>query len=255
MTLEYPLLLAGTLPLLACGPLVTDVEDESAAADGVVVPIAPGEPREPTPSRRCSAATVMISDGEQSQNQTNVVDGRGGYWYTYADRQGTSITPIQGADGGSFAMTPGGANGTAHAARMTGTVAAADIVYAGMGMNFVDPKGAYDAQRYQGLAFFAKKGTLESTSHVRFEVPDRSTDPDGNVCSECFNDFGAALELTTDWQLFAFPFSKLTQQSDWGSPRPASIDPDALYGIQFQVIDRGKPFDLWVDEIQFTGCR
>ena len=196
----------------------------------------------------------MISDGETGANQVNVIKGRGGYWYTFVDKEGSTVTPQAGALGGTFEMTEGGANGTKYAARMTGQVASAEIVYAGMGMNFVDPKGQYDASQYKGISFWAKKGP-DSTSKVRLKVPDVNTEPDGKVCTECFNDFGVDLTLTNEWQQFTVPFSAMKQLKGWGSPRPSGIDPKTLYGIQFQVNDKGSKFDIWVDEIQFTGCQ
>lgn len=258
-------LLCASLLVAGCGAAVQDADDESAAAGGPLVetgvatdpgvPASSAVPGSAPAIGACTAVSAMISDGEHSANQANVAEGRGGYWYTYMDPTGTTLTPTPGSLGGSFEMSPGGANGTARAARMKGTVGNAEIVYAGMGLNFVDPKGAYDARRYQGIAFYAKKGSADATSSVRLKVPDRSTDPDGRVCTVCFNDFGETLELTTDWQLFAFPFADMTQQDGWGDPRPDSIASEALYGIQFQVMARGQRFDVWVDEIQFIGCR
>ena len=204
--------------------------------------------------RACPPNIGMISDGENSPNQTNVIKGRGGYWYTFLDKEGSSVTPMPGAQGGTFAMEAGGANGTKMAAHMTGSVASAEIVYAGMGMNFVDPKGQYDSSAYKGISFWAKKGP-GSTGKVRLKVPDKSTDPDGKICTECFNDFGADLTLTDDWQQFTLPFTAMKQIKTWGSPHPDSIDPATLYGIQFQVNDKGQKFDIWIDELQFTGCQ
>ena len=152
-----------------------------------------------------------------------------------------------------FEMSPGGANGSGHAARMKGKIGGADIVYAGMGVNFVDPKGTYDASKYKGVSFWAKKGP-GSISNVRLKVPDTNTDPDGKVCSECFNDFGADLVLTEEWQQFVIPFERMKQMKNWGSPHPDAIDAKTLYGIQWQVNEKGQKFDIWIDEISFTGC-
>jgi endoglucanase len=195
----------------------------------------------------------MISNGETSSNQVNAVDGRDGYWYTFADKDGTTLAPPPGRDGGTFAMERGGARGTNFAARMFGVIANAEIAYAGMGMNFVDPKSPYDARIYNGLQFWARKGS-GSSGHVRLKVPDRNTDPDGRECTECFNDFGANLELSEQWQEFSIPFSIMKQLPGWGAPHPSNIDTRHLYGLQFQVTEHG-PFDIWVDEIAFTNCR
>jgi endoglucanase len=204
-------------------------------------------------ARPCPPNVGMISDAE-SGNRTNAVEERGGYWYTYADGKGSVVEPPPGEQGGTFTMSEGGANGSAHAARMKGTLGTSQVVYVGMGLSFTDPKGTYDARRYRGITFWAKKGSPDSTRNVRLKVPDRNTEPLGKVCTECFNDFGEYLELTDDWKQYTIAFSSMKQQSDWGKPRPSAISSDALYGIQFQVDDYGKKFDILVDDLQFTGC-
>jgi hypothetical protein len=40
----------------------------------------------------------------------------------------------------------------------------------------------------------------------------------------------------------------------WGSPRTPGVDSSKVYGLQFQVNDKGAAFDVWLDDIQFTGC-
>jgi endoglucanase len=216
-----------------------------------VDPVAP--PADLPAARACPQELGMISDGE-SLNKTNFVAGRGGYWYTFLDTKdngGSEIWPLSGALGGTFEMSDGGAEGTQHHARMKGTVGGGDIAYAGMGMNFVDPKGAYDASRFGGIAFWAKKNP-GSTAHVRLKVPDSQTDPDGKQCKQCFNDHGLDLELYDQWTRYTVPFKSMKQE-DWG-PKDGGIDAAHVYGVQFQVKERGAVFDISVDQIQFTGC-
>ena len=196
----------------------------------------------------------MISDAESNSNQTNTIQGRGGYWYTFVDKAGSSVTPTAGELGGTFTMTEGGANGTKYAAHMTGSIGGGDIVYAGMGLNFVDPKGQYDSSKYGGISFWAKKGP-GSTGAVRLKVPDKNTDPDGKVCTACFNDFGIDLQLTEQWTQYTIPFTSMKQIPGWGSPHTAGIEPATIYGMQWQVNEKNAKFDIWVDEIQFTGCK
>jgi len=203
--------------------------------------------------KACPPSEGMISDGEANSNQTNPIKGRGGYWYAFVDTNGSTVTPTAGSQGGTFTMAPGGAAGTKYAAHMTGQIGTADTVYAGMGFNFVDPKGAYDATAYKGVSFWAKKGP-GSTGNVRLKFPDSNTDPDGKVCKECFNDFGADLKLTDDWTQYTIPYLAMAQMKGWGSPHTPGIDSSRVYGIQFQVNEKGAPFDVWVDEVQFTGC-
>jgi endoglucanase len=111
----------------------------------------------------------------------------------------------------------------------------------------------YDASKYKGISFWAKKGP-GSTGNVRLKVPDVSTDPDGKMCKECFNDFGLDLQLTEEWTQYTIPFTSMKMMKGWGSPRADGIDPSKLYGMQWQVNEPGAKFDIWIDEIAFTGC-
>ena len=203
--------------------------------------------------KSCPPSEGMISDGEANSNQVNPIKGRGGYWYTFVDTSGSTVTPTAGSMGGTFTMAPGGAAGTKYAAHMTGQIGGGSTVYAGMGLNFVDPKGTYDATAYKGVSFWAKKGP-GSTSNVRLKFPDSNTDPDGKVCKECFNDFGSDLKLTDDWVQYTIPYIAMSQMKGWGSPHTPGVDSSKVYGMQFQVNEPGSKFDIWVDEIQFTGC-
>lgn len=215
-------------------------------------PIAPETATLPE-GRACPVPFGMISDGE-SLNRTTFTQGRGGYWYTFIDLKdngGSQIWPTAGILGGTFEMSEGGASGTKHAARMKGTVGGGDIVYAGMGLNFVDPKGPYDASKYGGISFWAKKNP-GSVSKVRLKVPDRQTEPDGKLCKQCFNDHGMDLVLYDQWTLYTIPFYSMRQE-DWG-PKDNGIDPATIYGVQFQVKEPGATFDISIDEIRFTGC-
>jgi endoglucanase len=241
MNLCAALLVPGAL-LLVSASCVKRVDPTSAAT------------RETPEGKACPPAEGAISDGEANNNQVNPVKGRGGYWYVFSDKQGSEVTPLPGDQGGTFAMSEGGAKGTKYAARMHGTVGSGEPVYAGMGFNFVDPKGQYDASKYKGVSFWAKKGP-GSIANVRLKVPDVATDPDGKQCSDCFNDFGADLTLTEEWQQFTIPFHAMKQMKGWGSPHPDGIDAKTLYGMQFQVNEKGGKFDIWVDEIEFTGCQ
>jgi endoglucanase len=204
-----------------------------------------------SPEGKPCPAEGVIDDCEDGNNQVAPNKGRSGYWYTFMDKAGSTTTP---AAGGTFTMSKGGANGSGQAARVSGKIGGGNIVYAGVGFNFIDPKGAYNASAYKGISFWAKVGE-GSVKSVRLKVPDVDTDPDGKVCSECFNDFGTDLELTTTWTKYTVPFSSMGQLQGWGSPHPGAIVPSKLYGVQWQVNSPGASYDLWVDDIAFTGCQ
>jgi endoglucanase len=202
------------------------------------------------PDKDCPA-DFMIDDAEDNNNQVTVQKGRKGYWYTFVDKAGSTLSPPAGT---KFLMSAGGARGSARAARMIGKVSSAgDPLFAGMGFSLTDPKGPYDATEYSGVSFYAKVGP-GSTKAVRLKVPDINTDPAGKKCTECFNDFGADLTLTEQWQKYTIPFATMKQMEGWGSPQPSTIDKSKLYGLQWQVAAQGASYDVWIDDVQFTGC-
>ncbi len=192
----------------------------------------------------------MIVNGEDASAQTARSEGRGGYVYAYLDDVGSVVTPGPG----NFKMSAGGAAGSSYALRIQGKTAdAGDSAYVGLGLNFVDPQALYDASRYDGLAFVARRGPGSSTS-LRLKLPDASTHPDGGTCKECFNDFGVDFQLTEEWTRYVVRFADLKQMFGWGDPRPEHVDAAKLFGVQFQVSQAGSDFDVWIDDVTFTGC-
>jgi endoglucanase len=195
--------------------------------------------------------TYVVDDMEDDNNQVISQLGRSGYWYTFADKGGTTIDP---APGGHFSPSAGGANGSAYAARASGTIAPSGApLFGGLGFSITDPKGPYDASAYSGITFLARVGAGSAT-HVRLKVPDVQTDPEGHRCSECFNDFGADLVLSETWTRYTVAFDRMAQMEGWGAPRPSSIDKSKVFGVQWQVTQPGASYEVWVDDVAFTGC-
>ncbi len=218
----------------------------ASTAAGCLVP--PAEGPKGSGMKECGPVG-QIDDFEDNNNQNNVVDNRGGYWYTFVDKVGSTVWPEAGEAGGTFAPTEGGYN-SKFGAEFKGKIGTAAIVFGALGMNFQDPKAAYDASKYEGLTFFAKRGP-NSTGKVRLKVPDANTDPEGGVCSECFNDFGTDLNLTEQWQRFVIPFRDMKQMEGWGAPRRAHLDPTKIYGMQWQVNVQGADYDIFLDNVGF----
>lgn len=235
---QHLALVAVAVVVAACGP---------GTARGDTAPFSPID------LGGCDRAAV-IEDGENADHQVIVHEGRNGYIYSFLDQAGSTVTPTAGRDGGTFSQSEGGANGSMFAARITGKVADGQLAYAGLGINFLDPKAGFDGSKYTGIAFFGRR-SADSVGTVRLKVPDASTDPDGKVCTECFNDFGADIELDEQWQQFTIPFDELGQLPGWGAPRPGSIDAAKLYGMQWQVATPGASYDIWIDDVVFYGCR
>ena len=251
-------LAGGALMLFGCiipdkSATQPNVAPGSAASIGGGAAAAPAAaasgPQSANVGKDCGA-TGLIDDGEDGNNQNLPNDGRGGYWYTFKDKGTTTVEPTAGEEGGTFAMSEGGKDAQ-YAARFHGTIGTGSVVFSGMGMNFVDPKDAYDASKYAGVSFWAKKGSAESTGKVRLKIPDSNTDPQGGVCTECFNDFGANVVLTTEWKQFSFKWSQLKQLPDWGAPHKPHITQSKLYGVQFQVNIPRSTYDIYIDDLKF----
>lgn len=191
----------------------------------------------------------QIDDFEDNNNQNFVVENRGGYWYTFIDKVGTTVWPEAGEAGGTFTPAEGGYK-SKYTAEMKGKIGTGSVVFAGLGINMQDPKAAYDASKYAGVTFWAKKGP-NSTGKVRLKIPDGNTDPEGKVCTECFNDFGMDLTLTEEWQRFTLLFRDMKQLEGWGSPRKPHIDASKIYGLQWQVNQQGADYDIFIDNLGF----
>jgi endoglucanase len=242
---------AGTLLTLGClipAPSAPSASPGSAASiHGSAA--APAASATPLALKDCGP-NALIDDGEDGNNQNLPLENRGGYWYTFKDKGTTTVDPAAGEEGGTFAMSEGG-HASQYAARYHGKIGTGAVVFSGLGMNFIDPKGQYDASKYTGVTFWAKRGE-SSTGKVRLKVPDVNTDPDGAVCTECFNDFGADMNLTTEWKQYVFPFKTMKQMPDWGNPHKPHITPAKIYGVQFQVNTPSANYDIYVDDLKFT---
>lgn len=196
---------------------------------------------------------AIVDDGEDDDHRILQHADRGGYMYTFVDSAGSTVTPPPGSQAGAF-YDISGANGSLYGGRFFGDLGTASVVYAGYGMNLREPRMPYDASKYEGIAFFGRRAP-DSSSKVRIKLLDIQTDPAGGLCSECFNAFGANIELTDKWEQYVVRFEEMQQEEGWGAPRPSTIDTSALYAVQFQVSSPGAHYDMWIDDIAFFGCR
>jgi len=186
----------------------------------------------------------MIEDLEDGDNQAIKQEGRGGYWFTYSDKAGSTVSPM-----GAFKPAPGGVHGSKYAARFCGKVAdAGQTLYVGMGLSLVDPKRPYEASKYKGISFWVKGG-----AEMRVMLLDQNTDPSADRCTDCYNHFGVNFYAPEEWTRFTIPFDKMTQKEGWGD-QLAGVSSKALIGIQFEYKTPGREYDIWVDDIAFVGC-
>jgi hypothetical protein len=191
----------------------------------------------------------VIDDMEDNNNQITVTGERGGYWYTYVDKDGSTVSPVPGDNGGTFTMVENG-HDSKFAAEMKGHLAGKSIVYAAMGLNFLDPKEPLNASAFEGITFFAKRAA-NTIGKLTIKIPDGNTDPDGQVCSACFNDYGYAINVSEQWTRYVLPFNDMKQEPDWGAPRKPHIDRKRIYAIHFEAKVPGGEFDFFIDDIAF----
>jgi endoglucanase len=218
-------------PLLCLGCITSPVWEYGATADAKKAELG-------------TCPNGLIDDGEDGNNQVIETAGRDGYWFTFVDEWGSTIEPK-----GEFKMTEGGREGSRYAARMTGKMAAAgDSIYSGMGFAFTNPKTPYDARPATGIRFWAK-----GPGKIRFKIPDVNTIPEGDRCTDCYNDFGVDLYLQDEWTRYTIPFDDLTQQPSWGDRAP-EVQRDMLFAVQWQYNTAGAEYEIWVDDIELVGC-
>lgn len=192
----------------------------------------------------------MLDDGEDGNGQIIKVDGRDGYWFTFGDTEGTKFEPR-----GAFQMSEGGrpAGGSLpeskYSARVHGKLASAGkSIYAGVGFALSNPKTPFDLSHAKGIQFWAK-----GPGKVRFKTPDVNTDPVGDRCNDCYNDFGVDIYLSDKWERYTVPFDELQQQPGWGDRAP-HVATGGIFAVQWQFTTAGAEFDLSFDDISLVGC-
>lgn len=192
-----------------------------------------------------SCPNGMLDDLEDGDEQTLKTDNRGGYWFTYVDKFGSTIEPKK------FKPEPGGPPNTTGklAAHMKGQVASnGDYPYAGLGFAIANPKAGYDVSKAAGIRFWAK-----GPGRVHVELPDVNTDPSGDRCKDCYNHFGIYLALEPEWNRYTIPFDKFAQDPGWGDRAPA-VSEKEMIGVQWKFGSYGQPYDIWFDDIELVGC-
>jgi hypothetical protein len=223
-------------------------------------PAAASAATKPAELAGCSGKAVpaqygLVDDFEDDNGQIVLLDGRDGYWWKNADKEGARFS--EPADGAPLKFADGGAHGSAKALHIAGsTVKGSDQAYGvEVGTNLISTKGSlYDGSKYLGVSFMAKVGP-KSVKTVRFNLGDVNTHPDLGSCQSCWNHFSKDVELTTEWQEYQVAFKDMAQRPGWGEPRPKSISAKELYTLTFAFEGSGGQFELFVDDIQFVECQ
>jgi len=208
----------------------------------------PARPEGPPPT--CPNGTKPAAEGLIDDFEAATAPAQGGRKQTWsiATAPHAKVT----VPGAKFAANAGGPTGSKQAFHFVGKAAFEDTWGASASVSFL-PKGFYDASKYAGIAFKIK--SEKPNLNIRLKLADAASDPEGGQCTkDCGNAFGKELILGTDWQEISLMWSELTQAPDWGSPRPPSITPAKIKGMEWAIYP-GADFDIWIDEIQFLECK
>jgi hypothetical protein len=211
---------------------------------------AAAEPTKPAgQATACPNGTRRATDGlidDFEAEKPPALGARSPGWWVGTAPHGKITVP-----GPNFATSDGGPAGSKKALRFAGKAAYEDSWGAAASVSF-QPAGFYDASKYAGIGFKIK--SAKPNLNVRLKVPDVASHPDGGQCTkECWNSFGKELIVGTEWQEVALLWDDLTQQPDWGVPRPPAITPGKLKEASWTLYP-GAEFDFWLDDIHFLEC-
>jgi hypothetical protein len=121
-----------------------------------------------------------------------------------------------------------------------------------------------DLTAYKGITFWARADQNQDSATILVQFFDQNTWPGGGACldgsggaADCYNGFGATVNLTGTFTQYTIDFATLAQQPGWGfQPVPAVPDLQQTYALVFQVsTPRGAvslSFDVWIDDLYFV---
>ncbi len=185
----------------------------------------------------------------------NAANFYGGFWYTYLGGTPATVWP---ASGDTLTPSAGGANSTAYAMRITGTVGIAGTTYPciGMGSQLNATAGApnfteTDISSCTGIKFWVKG---DGNSYL-MKIP--YTDPAGNNLTG-YNDYKVTFNAPAVWSQVDAPFATFAQAAGWGTSAVISTVLQHAKEFQWQTNFNAAAglatVDFWVDEITLYGC-
>lgn len=184
----------------------------------------------------------LLDDFEDDNAAGEVTDDRAPMWYLFDDESGGVLLPekIKGVPLPEEDQDARPGSAQALFVSVSGFTAWG----AGVGIDFVNPKAAYDASAYAGIRFFAKATSEDKT--LRFNVSQVATDSSQTQCEVCDDHYGRTITLTDEWKEYRLLFSELKREG-WGKPAVA-LDLKELLGLMF-LVKNGKSVDFWLDDI------
>lgn len=176
------------------------------------------------------------------------------HFYTNSDgTEGSVVEPPAGSSSPAAADIEGGRCGTSSRAfRMTGE----GLRIWGMvfGWNFRD--GTRDLSDWDGISFWARRGSVDSGRSLFFSVFDPLTDSgsqfsehqcdsESEVLSEKCDAYGTGVGLDEEWRFFAIPFSALRQRGFGVATDQLNVE--EIIGFNWAA-DRGE-WEVWLDDV------
>jgi hypothetical protein len=221
-----PALVSAEPPAVSAAPLVVERPKRSACPEIVV---AQGD-------------ALLIDDFEAYDPELLQRDGRGGAWLTFDD--GTARQKVPSGSQLFPTFIPGRRGESRRALHASGGK------FADWGVTTTVPladNACYDVSKYGGLRFWAKgKGQV----YVGLQLIDVQERKFGGSCSEdCYNVHRKAIKLGARWQEHEVRWEELQQL--WPKNR-IDFDPARVRSLEFLFQPENTPFELWVDDLEFT---
>jgi hypothetical protein len=206
-------------------------------------------------------------------------------WFTNSDGTSTQLSPVP----------PGTSTTPLEAPKCPGTAAGSGFhivatqlqswgySFGFNGLNALPGAGGssyFDANDWDGLSMWVRKGSGPSASSIFASVSERYTDPTGAalftaaeadllldtggycdfnardvngdqvsdpLLSQC-DRFGAGVGIATEWRFFKVPFSRMRQRA-FGRPSAQSGPDQRILGLDFGL--DGENWDFWIDDLAF----
>ena len=233
---------ATSIPDAAAIPDVPQVPDVAALSDVPHVPDVSAT-RDATPDGIPGPCGPLIDNMEADTGTICNGNGRGGYWFWYADSAST-IWPNAATPSLPSLLSP--PRGSSQRAMHTYGTCVQEV---GIGcfVNFPAglPLGTYNATGYSGIQFYAM-GTV-SALKVVVQNPATESTTYGGQCTlavlSCTANSAPVLGLSANqWSLIMIPFSSLS-----GGIAPFNVT--ELWSIEFRP--GYGAFDFWIDDLSF----
>jgi len=171
-------------------------------------------------------------------------------FYTNADgTEGSTVSPPIGSKSPAAAEISGGRCGVSQRAfQMTGS----GLRIWGMVFGWKFRDGARDLSDWEGVSFWARRGTQDSGRSLFFSLFDPLTEDSGGECdssseelAEKCDAYGTGVGLDEQWRYFAIPFSVLKQRGFGVTTDELLVE--QILGFNWAA-DKGD-WDVWVDDV------